>query len=256
MGEMENNKEQKYSELLKKGMLDKVWFLEKLDWSVDTLVDFGCGDGSLFMLIDRIYPGRFRYIGIDHNPEMLELARADGLEGYSSLDELPELDYDKTALIMNSVLHEIFSYSAFNVAYELFEQMAAKKFKHIAIRDMCLNRKDKLPNYTKEIMDSAFADQYQKFMEINPDNIYPNVADHKVPSLEFLLKYRYEQDREKEKSAIYLWRWHAHIPEIFSEYTKEFDSTFRVPYIIRQIRADFGIDLQFDTHRKMLLTRI
>ena len=248
--------DEKYFALLEKGMLDKVWFLEKIEHSTETLVDFGCGDGSLFTIIDRIYPGKFRYIGIDHDEKMIALAKENGIEIYSSLAELPEIDYGKSALILNSVLHEIFSYSAFNVAYELFEEMAAKKFRHIAIRDMCLNRKDKLPNYTKEIMESKFADQYQEFMEINPDTIYPDIADYKVLTLEFLLKYRYEQDREKEKSAVYLWRWHAHIPEIFNEYTKEFDSTFRVPYIIRQIRNDFGIDLQFDTHRKMLLTRI
>ena len=251
-----NEVNEKYFALLEKGMLDKVWFLEKIEHSVNTLVDFGCGDGSLFTIIDRIYPGRFRYIGIDHDEKMIALAKENGIEIYSSLDELPEIDYGKSALILNSVLHEIFSYSAFNVAYELFEQMAAKEFRHIAIRDMCLNRKDKLPNYTKEIMDSAFAEQYQQFMEINPDTIYPDIADYKVLTLEFLLKYRYEQNREKEKSAVYLCSWHAHIPEIFTEYTKEFDSTFRVPYIIRQIRNDFGIDLQFDTHRKMLLTRL
>ena len=183
----------RYFELLEKGMLDKVWFLEKIEHSVNTLVDFGCGDGSLFVLIDRIYPGRFRYIGIDHNPEMIAAAKENGIEVYSSLAELPEIDYDKSALILNSVLHEIFSYSAFNAAYELFEEMEAKKFRHIAIRDMCLNRKDKLPNYTKEIMDSEFADQFQEFMEINPDTIYPDIADYKVLTLEFLLKYRYEQ---------------------------------------------------------------
>ena len=254
MGEMENNKEQKYFELLSKGFLDKVWFLGKLEPCIDTLVDFGCGDGSLSVIIDRVFPGKYRYIGIDNNPDVLSEAQAQGLEVYSSLSELPEIDYGRSAIILNSVLHEVFSFSAFGEAYALLEEMESKKFRHVAIRDMCLNRKDKLPNYTKEIMDSSYADAFRSFLEKTPTEIYPDIADYKVLALEFMLKYLYAD--ESAKSKVYLWRWHAHIPDIFSGYVKEFDSTCRVPWTIRQIRKDFGIDLQFDTHRKMLLTRI
>ena len=91
-----NETNEKYFALLEKGMLDKVWFLEKIEHSVNTLVDFGCGDGSLFTIIDRIYPGRFRYIGIDHDEKMIALAKENGIEIYSSLDELPEIDYGKS----------------------------------------------------------------------------------------------------------------------------------------------------------------
>lgn len=255
MNETNIYREEQYYDCLSKGMFDKAWFLDKLEPEIDTLVDFGCGDGSLRLVAERVYPGRFRYIGIDTNEEMRRAAQENGAEVCSCLEELPDIDYGRAALVLNSVIHEIFSFAPFNEAYNLFEAMAGRQFRHIAIRDMCLNKKDKLTNYTKEIMESRFARQFEEFMESTPDSIYPDVADYKVMALEFLLKYNYTQDWS-QGGAVYLWRWHSHIPEIFSQYTKEYDSTFRVPYFIRLIRKDFGIDLQFDTHRKMLLTKI
>ena len=41
-----------YNDGMRKSMLDKIWFLDKIDGSIDTIYDYGCADGSL-LKIDR-----------------------------------------------------------------------------------------------------------------------------------------------------------------------------------------------------------
>ena len=243
-----------YNEKLYNGMFDKIWFLDKIENNITTIVDFGCADGTLGNIINSIFPEKFRCIGIDSNADMRKLATDNGIEVYKSLKDLPDIDYNNTVLILNSVIHEIFTYAPFLSAYELFQSISDLKFKQIAIRDMCLNDLDTLPNYTKEIMDSKFATKYNDFIENNPAKIYTDVADYRVSALEFLLKYQYEDNWEREKTEVYLWQWHKIIYDIFSDYSIDFDSTFRIPYQVKQIRKNFNIQLNYNTHRKMLLT--
>lgn len=60
-------------------------FLEAIDWSLSELalpqpahfLDFGCGVGHYGELLERRFPGRFRYTGCDYSEAMVETARAE-----------------------------------------------------------------------------------------------------------------------------------------------------------------------------------
>jgi len=60
-------------------------FLDAVDYALAELplpvparfLDFGCGVGHYSELIARRYPGRFRYVGCDFSPAMVEAARAE-----------------------------------------------------------------------------------------------------------------------------------------------------------------------------------
>ena len=41
-----------YNTAMKKTLLDKIWWIDKIDKSVTTIFDFGCADGSMTKFID------------------------------------------------------------------------------------------------------------------------------------------------------------------------------------------------------------
>ena len=49
---------------------DKCWWAGVIPPEIDTVVDYGCAQGDLALFLEKIHPGRFKYIGIDNSPEM------------------------------------------------------------------------------------------------------------------------------------------------------------------------------------------
>ena len=112
------NDRQIYLQRMKTTIEDKCWWLEYISPEIDTIVDFGCAAGDLGVYLNTIYPNRFKYIGIDNDEDMLNLARkTNGFAFYKSIYELPNEYTSNAILILNSVMHEIYSYLSYEEIY-------------------------------------------------------------------------------------------------------------------------------------------
>ena len=63
-----------YNDGMRKSMLDKIWFLDKIDGGIDTIYDYGCADGSLLKIVGEICPS-MKLIGYDILPPLLKITR-------------------------------------------------------------------------------------------------------------------------------------------------------------------------------------
>ena len=62
-----------YNDGMRKSMLDKIWFLDKIDGDIDTVYDYGCADGSLLRMVSEICPN-MKLDGYDISQEMIDIA--------------------------------------------------------------------------------------------------------------------------------------------------------------------------------------
>ena len=111
-----------YYDELNRAMYDKLWWLDKVEDSVDTILDFGCSNAAMYGAIREMMPGRFRYIGIDSDPRKLADAAASYPEAafFTSTDEAEgSFDPDRTVLVLSSVIHELYAYLSVEEAESL-----------------------------------------------------------------------------------------------------------------------------------------
>lgn len=73
-----------YNTEMQKALADKVFFMDVLD-DTDTLIDFGCADGSLLKEVRSQKPD-LQLVGIDMNKDMIDIARADIPDGKFFID--------------------------------------------------------------------------------------------------------------------------------------------------------------------------
>ena len=131
-----------YNEKMRLGIIDKAWFIsEYAGWNnIRTIVDFGCADGALIQVLKICMPEK-EFIGVDNSDFMRDVfSKNTGCRVFESLDDLLNnypLELDKTALILGSVIHEVYSYSPEEEEIARFWDNV-KKFKVVAIREMLL----------------------------------------------------------------------------------------------------------------------
>lgn len=251
-----------YNTAMQKTLLDKIWFLDKIDNSIKYIFDFGCADGSLTSFINDMFPNHFEFFLIDNNPEMLKIAN-DNLQGSNSpitfhccnsIDEAIAQcdDIRNSVLVLNSVIHEILSYCNYEEQMSLFHQFFYNPFGYIAIRDMHLFN---IPHFS---IDSTDIEVFQKFLDF-VSNFTPNGMTMQQMQLEFLLKTDYFNNWEREKKERYLWDW----IEIVQGYTMGiyeniYEEDFSLPYHRRKWYKKFGVSQtnKIATHKKLLLKTI
>lgn len=265
----------KYIRSMSTTLYDKCWWIDKLSDEIDTVVDFGCAQGDLAIMMNRISPGRFRYIGVDNSPEMLAIAKHNfsfhlcdyRAEFYSNLQTANEhIDRSKSVLILNSVLHEIFSYVPKSEWQYTLDALFQAGFKYIAIRDMHMPRMSHQQLvYSQDDIDAIVQGRHAKqwadfnnICSLEREGIWcsPELRMH-----EFFLKYRYLANWERESREQYLWDWTSILSElgyIRSErewwaYTPIFSNWFFIPFTAQVVKRDFGIIWNYDTHKKWLL---
>ena len=252
---------------------DKCWWVESMPPEIDTVVDYGCAQGDLGVFLEKNNPGRFYYIGIDNSPAMLALiernraryfgeSRAAFYESISGIAD--RCDTSRSVLVLNSVMHEVFSYLTEAEQEALLADMFGAGFRYIAIRDMHMPRLERTPYDVREALGAigrsasasmwedycAYLDGARRQRGERWDSVALRVA-------EFLLKYKYVDNWDREKKETYYWDWLEMTERFWKKagYRVAFDLTFHIPFLRNQIRNDFGFDFPVDTHRKVLLTR-
>lgn len=251
-------------------LVDKCWWLSQLDENdhIDTVIDFGCASGALGELLNSIGYKKFRYIGIDNNPQMWDICFKKGIEVYKDLQIMLDatrgtpdhIDPEHTILVMNSVIHEILHYSCDLIS--VFHQINCIGFKYIAIRDMALKRNLFYPSTRAldkcihAIAASPYKDNYDRYCKYAIENRAFGYTDMSIITLEFLLKYWYKENWERESKEQYLWYWEDYIAEDLSNYEIQHSKWYQIPFVVDKIKTDFNYVLEYPTHRKLLLRNI
>ena len=256
-----------YNERMKKSLIDKVFWLDRID--PDVIVDFGCGDGTLLEFVNRNFPN-ILCLGYDTSEEMIELAKKkqeDTLLFYRDYDYLRGVlgelwdQGKKIALILNSVIHEVYSYGTEDSIKEFWERVNDPIFKWICIRDMAVSSDLYGHNCSPEDLEKILSHPVYGKAALEFKEVWGSLAPLKN-HIHFLLKYKYQENWERELHENYL---PISQTEIFNkilgysdragDYDLIYDNDFCLDYIRRQVKEDFSIDLKHNTHIKMIFER-
>lgn len=244
-----------YNNGMRNTIIDKMWFLDYISPNISTIIDFGCADGDLFKEIEKIYPNKFDYIGIDNDKIMRTRAKAnlrfaaERVDIFESLEDLKlfDLDMSKCILVMNSIIHEIYSYCSYVEIRKIFNQIKNSGIKYIAIRDMHLIQNE---NEGWRTLKELPKEYHQKFYETT-EYVFHNDFTNQI--LEFLLKYSYDENWERERKERYLWNWEFELLYTLKNYNLKQSFSFSIPYLENKWKKDLGIEFHYKTHKKILL---
>lgn len=246
---------------MKKSLEDKLFWYDLVQ-DYDTVVDFGCADGSLLKELQRRNSERKiekRLVGIDNNEIMLSKAKENIPEGYfySSFKDFIPRDY--TLLNLSSVIHEVYSYCSEEEIDKFWYNVFNRQYRYIAIRDMMISKSihdnRERPTYWIPMeYDDQFADFcYKRKIEGGV------TTARRIPrfTLEFYLKYRYVENWERESRENY---FPIYLEDLLEKipvgYEIMYLDHYILPYAKAKVKEDIGVDLVDNTHCKILLKRV
>lgn len=244
-----------YTTEMRKSLIDKIFFMDKIDNSVKTILDYGCADGALVGFLANLFP-ETNFIGYDMSEAMIEDAALDygGLPNVKFYSELPDnIDYQTASLNLSSLIHEIYSYSTPNFIEKFWKFVNESGFKYLTIRDMCLDQTAHRPSLKEDILKVrrfCSAIQIEEF-EKEHGSIYDNYN-----LIHFLLKYRYQINWSRECKENYLpLTLEQFINKINSNYELIYFDHYILPFIAQKIKEDMDITVKDYTHLKMIFKR-
>lgn len=260
-----------YLQKMSIGLYDKSWWVDKIAPDVDTVIDFGCATGDLFCFVERMFPGRFKFIGIENNEEFFKDRYPYALY-YTDIHDV-EVDWEHTVLIMNSVIHELYSYVGDNALKEILAYVFDKGVRHVAIRDMDLSYEEDENGHILNWADDVAAVANKKYEKQWKEHLasYPAAASKNIieQAVEFVLKYRYVENWCREVNERYLHdEMLSDIGYIMTRYNFyrenddgsfyyfDYELPFHIPQQVDSIAADFGyFPDRLNTHVKLLITK-
>lgn len=258
VGEKPISNYDKYIADMEKGMSDKLFFINDVDF--DVVVDFGCADGTFLSKLQKIKPNA-KIIGYDLDDEMLKKA-SDKLGKKALLtsnwsDVIIEVSkYRNPLLNLSSVIHEVYSYSHANVIKKFWEnQVFGGDFKWITIRDMIPSvqmHRNEIDKF-KEDVEKVRAKADPRYLSSFEDR-WDNIGNNYRTFVHFLLKYKYTDNWSREVNENYLpvtlETLKKKIPDSY-KIVKE--DSFVLPFIQDQIYKDFEVKITHSTHVKMII---
>lgn len=176
-----------YNDGMRKSMLDKIWFLDKIDGGIDTIYDYGCADGSLLKIVGEICPS-MKLIGYDISQEMIDIAKQN-VPNADYLSTNPKSDLHNTILNASSVFHEIHAYSS-DIEWDygnIFNSGAT----YIAIRDMFYSKRSCHPTNSIQL---AKVLQHENPNKVSEFEAYNGLLVNNKDFLHYLLTYRYVEN--------------------------------------------------------------
>ena len=241
-----------YNAGMRKSMLDKIWWLDKIGEDINTVLDYGCADGALLSMVHEMNPN-LSLFGYDFNDDMIELACQNVPNGVlaSNCGAIYSLipEKDTTILIASSVFHEIENYSH-DVASE-YERIFNNGYRYIAIRDMFASEKSYGISDQLTVAKVRQQFHYDKIQEFEA---HMGSLDCNENLLQFFLTYRYNENWDREVRENYF-------PHTIEEFLHKIPEHYEVvhfehytlPFLREQVRKDFGVQLTDFTHGKILL---
>lgn len=251
-----------YDTEMRKSMIDKLFFLDKIE--AEMFVDYGSADGALFGIIHDIFPDSgYTYVGYDIDLTMNHTAMAKHPFAYFTDNWQNVADQVRTSLsleaktcvIANSLIHEVYHYGTDSDVEEFWQRLFTTGFDYIVIRDLCLAE-----SYSTTMLDhdQVRVKADQKHLE-DFENIWGSIANPKN-LIHFLLKYRYNDNWSREVYENYfpytLEDVMQYLAKFGNQYEIEFLEQFALPFNVRTVRKDFGIEIgEIKTHMKLILRK-
>jgi SAM-dependent methyltransferase len=253
-----------YTNEMRKSLLDKVFFLDKVDANV--FIDFGCADGSVLKFAHELQPDNF-YIGYDSASEMIKVAKSTASTDIRFTSDIFEvkkmLKQDKedvVCLSLLSLIHEIYHYGPESVTKFwdfVFNAKADEADSHlidcVAIRDMCVSKHVSRPS--DPICVAKIRMNYDNGRLAQWESRWGSL-DENWSLVHFLLTYRYVDSWEREMYENYLPLSKEDLLALIPlQWEPIFIEHYTLPFLRSQVREDFDIDLQDRTHLKLILRR-
>jgi SAM-dependent methyltransferase len=242
---------------MKKSMLDKMFFVDKID--AEIVVDYGCANGVLVNFLHNFFP-EIEYYGFDTSQEMINEAKrlnpeiADNFTtNWEELHGKISKSGKKAAVLLSSIIHEVYSYGTSTDVGVFWDRIFGNEFDYIIIRDMMpsktVDRRSDINDIQKIL---KHADRKQLF---DFETVWGSIENNKN-LIHFFLKYRYNDnwDREVEENYLPINREKllSSIPE---NYEITFHEHFVLPFLKTEVEKDFKIEIKDNTHLKLILKK-
>ncbi len=267
-----------YNLNMAKGMDDKMFFIEKLpfekydNW---VFVDFGCADGVMENALSMIMKKRGmngKIIGYDISESMINIAKNKFKDlstpevevifttNWKDVEDAVSKDKDnKYVLICSSVIHEVYSYANGQDDINWFWKIVNNTgFDYVCVRDMMASESIEHP--TDEKLLEKF---YDSVNENKPELLkYIKEFEDNFGSLEenknfvhYLLKYRWTTNWTREVNENYFSIMVEEFLSKMSGFKQMYFEQFRVHFLEKCWKEDFGIEIEDNTHIKAIFAK-
>lgn len=246
-----------YLKGMRKGLYDKLFFIDKVHSEIQNIVDFGSADGYLSNIMANIFD--CRVFGYDIDSQMVQTAQETYKDNPNVLftDDFNSIPQGVDIIYASSLLHEVYSYGSPNSIDAFWVQLFSKQPHYVVLRDMIgdatmdrpADRDDvrKIYRWAKE----KHKERYLKEFEQRVGSISNNKN-----LVHFLLKHSYIDNWDREVRENYfpitLQDLYAVIPH---EYDILYEDHNNLVYLVDLWEREFDIDIKDKTHIKLVLKR-
>ena len=261
-----------YNQNMAKGMEDKLFFVNILPLRESNhwvFVDFGCADGTLFTALGPILEKmgiQATLIGYDISETMVNLAKQK-LASYSFdkvsvvftynwniVDKYIRYSNAKKAVILSSVVHEVYSYAESEQDISTFwDRILNSGFDFICIRDMMPSESIDRPTDEDMLQDflETIRDKKPELMDyVNDFQSHWGSLSNNKNFVHYLLKYRWITNWTREVNENYFPIYVEDFLDMMSSYRSKYIKLFRVPFLDECWLKDFGLVITDNTHIK------
>lgn len=253
-----------YTNEMKKGLADKLFFIDKgaVFSNLDLIFDYGCADGALLNEISEIAPDK-TLVGFDLDSLMIERAKERNINNSHFFNEFEKAAFYATlgsrkswAILCSSIIHEVYSYGTPESIQDFWFNLNNGDHDYIIIRDMGISEKDLFfkgldGKMLKAVFEKADPEQLKDYI-----NVWGDFYNNK-DLIHFLYKYRYLDNWQREVRENYF-------PVTLEDYDRKINFNkfeiihkehYLLPFQKEIIKKDFDVDFEANTHIKMILKR-
>lgn len=249
VGEIKIQDMDKYTTSMSKSMIDKMFFMDKIDNSIKVIFDYGCADGALINFLAPLFPD-MTFIGYDADADMIAAAMKNKTCENARFTNNIERNINHCAINLSSLIHEVYSYSTTQEIEEFWNFVNNSGFEYIIIRDMCLDAAAHRPALKEDLIKVRSRYPADKIREF--EDIHGSICDN-YNLIHFLLKYRYIENWNREVHENYLPLSVEGIAEkVDSKYELVYFDHYVLPFLANAIQCSFGITLKDYTHTKFI----
>lgn len=247
-----------YNARMASSIEDKMWFWDKVKDTTNSIVDYGCADGSLLLRINEEHP-RQTLIGYDASDGMLARAKEHTKNTpICFVESIFEPKMEDTCLVLSSVVHEIYSYQEREDAEFELGMLFDLGAKYIAIRDMgvqsvCYNMETPT-DVLKRIYERDGIEKVASFER------HQGCITNWANCIHYLLKAPYDENWAREVEENYIPFTTNEVLTLYNvdspaKYDVVYFEAYTLPYVQKRIAKDYKINLRAPTHYKLLLER-
>lgn len=249
----------KYTTSMSKSMIDKMFFMDKINSSIKVIFDYRCADGALINFLAELFPD-IAFVGYDTSAEMIACAVknkvcknvsfVDNLDNFSAWLSDNNFTPNQCAINLSSLIHEVYNYSTLQEIEQFWNFVNKSGFEYIIIRDMCLDAAAHRPALKEDLIKVRSRYAADKIREF--ENIHGSICDN-YNLIHFLLKYRHTENWDREVHENYLPLSVEDIAgKIDAHYELIYFDHYILPFLANIVQVDFDITIKDYTHIKFI----